>query len=577
MVHNNIVQHQFAHLRWCKSVPGTLAFILLAVPVLAGFAGTLFPAFGYLPILGYEHFSLFPITQLLNSPGIFQSALLSFGTGLTASLVSLFIVLLFTAGWFGTRTFQKVSLFLSPLLSVPHAAAAIGLAFLIAPSGFVVRLFSPWATGWTRPPDFLIINDPLGIAMTLGLVAKEVPFLLLMTIAALSQPSLQKQFKAGTSLGYGHVATFSKVILPQIYPLLRLPMLAVIAYSTSVVDVAEILGPTSPAPLAPRLVLWMNDPDLSKRLVASAGALLQLLITLSVILTYLTLERCGLSLSGAWRSSGNRYVGDRSPRLSGLLLITTIVGSMMLALCLLTVWSVTKSWWFPSPVPQAWDFWKFYEVSGTSFPTIATTLLLAFFSAALATLLSLWLLEENWTKNKQLPSSFRGFVFLPLLVPQITFLFGMQLLFLLFGSNGSFIAVLLAHLLFTFPYAFLSLCDPFTRLDQRYIKAATSLGASQIRCFWHIRLPLLLRPVLTAFAVAAAVSVGQHLPTILIGAGRVVTVTTESVALASGGSRQAAAIFALLQLIIPMLFFTVAILLPLFFHRDHKAMRLEKI
>jgi putative thiamine transport system permease protein len=41
----------------------------------------------------------------------------------------------------------------APLLSVPHAAAAVGLAFLIAPSGFLFRLISPDLTGWERPPD----------------------------------------------------------------------------------------------------------------------------------------------------------------------------------------------------------------------------------------------------------------------------------------------------------------------------------------------------------------------------------------------------------------------------------------
>ena len=47
--------------------------------------------------------------------------------------------------------------------SVPHAAAAFGLAFLIAPSGLIARLLSPELTGWERPPDLLIVNDPLGL------------------------------------------------------------------------------------------------------------------------------------------------------------------------------------------------------------------------------------------------------------------------------------------------------------------------------------------------------------------------------------------------------------------------------
>ena len=46
------------------------------------------------------------------------------------------------------------------LLAVPHLASAIGTAFLLAPSGWLARLASPWLTGWERPPDLLTVNDP---------------------------------------------------------------------------------------------------------------------------------------------------------------------------------------------------------------------------------------------------------------------------------------------------------------------------------------------------------------------------------------------------------------------------------
>ena len=47
-----------------------------------------------------------------------------------------------------------------PLLAVPHLALAVGLAFLIAPSGWLVRLIAPWAAGWQTPPDVLLVQDP---------------------------------------------------------------------------------------------------------------------------------------------------------------------------------------------------------------------------------------------------------------------------------------------------------------------------------------------------------------------------------------------------------------------------------
>lgn len=550
--------------------------ILLAGPVLAGLAGTLLPAFGYLPVLGHTSISLDPLRGLFEMPGLSKSVLLSFGTGLAASILSLAIVLVFTAGWSETRTFQRLTRFLSPLLSVPHAAAAIGLAFLIAPSGFLVRLFSPSATGWTRPPDLLILNDPAGLAMTLGLVAKEVPFLFLMTLAALNRPHIKEFYKAGASLGYGRMSVFFKVVLPQIYPLIRLPMLAVIAYSTSAVDVAQILGPTTPPPLAPRLVAWMNDPDLSRRLMASAGALLQLFVSAFALLTYLCVER----LAGLWQraryDSGRRRRDDFAARQAGLYPMVLIVAVMTLSMALLALWTAARSWWFPAVLPQKWGLGRIADAFGMGAPALTATLALALAAASIATALTLWLLEARSARNLAAQGKLNILIFLPLLLPQISFLFGLQMLFLLGGLSGTFLAVLLAQLVFVFPYAFLALSDPWNRLDPRYAKVATSMGASRARVFWQVRLPLLLRPVLVTFAVAAAVSVGQYLPTLMIGAGRVVTVTTESVALASGGNRQVAALYAVLQLIIPLMTFILAALVPSLVFRNRAAMRLER-
>lgn len=553
-----------------------LVTILLAGPVLAGLAGTILPAFGYLPVLGYRTFSIEPFRALFNMPGIQISILLSFGTGLVASILSLAIVLLFTAGWSGTRTFARLTRFLSPLLSVPHAAAAIGLAFLIAPSGFLVRLLSPWATGWTRPPDLLILNDQAGIAMTLGLVAKEVPFLFLMTLAALNRPHIRDFYKSGASLGYGRTSTFIKVILPQIYPLIRLPMLAVIAYATSVVDVAQILGPTTPPPLAPRLIVWMNDPDLSKRLMASAGALLQLFVSGVSLIVYLLLERSVTLWLKSRFESGHRRRQDAAARQAGLWAMSVIVALMTVSIVLLVVWTTAKSWWFPAVLPQRWSLARMMDSFGTGGPALLATLLLAVSAAGIATALTLWVLEGRGFRKKPRHGWLNTYIFLPLLLPQISFLFGLQTLFLGADLSGTMEAVLLAHLIFVFPYAFLALSDPWNRLDPQYAKAAASIGASRARIFWQVQLPLLLRPVLVTFAVAAAVSVGQYLPTLMIGAGRVVTVTTESVALASGGNRQVAALYALLQLVIPLSGFVLAALLPSLVFRNRAAMRLER-
>jgi ABC-type uncharacterized transport system YnjBCD permease subunit len=71
---------------------------------------------------------------------------------------SLALVAAFCAAWHGTRLFVLMERLLAPLLSV-RMSRWLGIAFLLAPSGWILRSLSPWATGFTRPPDWLIVQD----------------------------------------------------------------------------------------------------------------------------------------------------------------------------------------------------------------------------------------------------------------------------------------------------------------------------------------------------------------------------------------------------------------------------------
>jgi len=132
--------------------------------------------------------------------------------------------------------------------------------------------------------------------------------------------------------------------------------------------------------------------------------------------------------------------------------------------------------------------------------------------------------------------------------------------------------VIFAHLVFVLPYVFLSLGDPWRSWDGRNATVASALGAGPWRVFWTVRLPMLTRPVLTALAVGVAVSVGQYLATLLIGGGRVATLTTEAVALASGNDRRAIGVYGLMQTLAALVPFTLALILPAVLWRNRRGL-----
>jgi putative thiamine transport system permease protein len=163
-------------------------------------------------------------------------------------------------------------------------------------------------------------------------------------------------------------------------------------------------------------------------------------------------------------------------------------------------------------------------------------------------------------------------LYLPLLVPQVAFLFGLQVLLLLGRVEGTWAALLLAHLVFVLPYVYLSLSESYRQLDPRLATTARTLGLSPARVLLHVKLPILLRPILAALAVGFAVSVGLYLPTLFAGAGRLTTLTTEAVALAGGADRRLTALYGLAQTLLPLLGFWLALWLPRLAWRKRRAL-----
>jgi putative thiamine transport system permease protein len=144
-------------------------------------------------------------------------------------------------------------------------------------------------------------------------------------------------------------------------------------------------------------------------------------------------------------------------------------------------------------------------------------------------------------------------IYLPLLVPQISFLFGLQIGLSWLGIDGSWPALIYIHMIFILPYAWLVLAPAFAQMDWRHDYVASSLGLGAFQRFLRVHLPLLAMPIGAALFIGFAVSVALYLPTVFVGGGRIATVTVEAVSLAANGSRGPAGVAAMLQILIPLI------------------------
>jgi putative thiamine transport system permease protein len=483
-------------------------------------------------------------------------------TGFAATFISLVLAVGFCAFMRHRRGWQQLGGALGPLLAAPHSALAIGLAFLIAPSGWLVRAAWPWLGGGPTPPDVTTVGDGQGAALVVALVLKETPFLILMIHGALQQVAEPQAMVLSRSLGYSHVEGWLKTILPQLYPQIRLPVYAVLAFSLSVVDVALIVGPTNPPTLSVLALRGFTDADVARWFPAAAAACVLFGLVAVAIVLWRSMERAVAVLGIRWIERGRR--GFATTWLAAMLAGAVFVAFAASALSIadLALWSFAGEWRFPAAWPRSWTFatWSTH-LPAVGASTLAT-LVVGCASMLLALLLVVGCLENEDRQRARLQRPLQWLIYLPLLIPQIAFLFGVQVLFVRARIDGTWVAVIAMHVIFVLPYLFLALADPWRALDPRYARSAVALGASPRRVFARVKLPLLLRPILIAAAVAFAVSVGQYLPTLFAGGGRIATLTTDAVTLASGADRRIVGVYAALQAALPLIAFLLAAGVP---------------
>ena len=555
---------------WPKLLMLLALGISILLPVVVGLGETMRAAFCILPALGQYSVNIDAWMQLYQLPGLISSLRLTLFSGFAATVMALLLAIS-GSSWVYNRSPKAfllgrlkplAQLIIVPVLAAPHAAIAIGLAFLIAPSGWIARWFSPWLTNWSLPPDWATVQDLWGLSLTLGLVIKELPFLWLICLVALKQIDVSKHISLAQSMGYSHSTAWRKVIVPQLYPLIRLPVMVVLVYALSTVDMAQILGPNNPPTLALVTMRLYTDANVQMLLPASAAAIsLALLMVMSILLWEVTVRALmrlnRVSIRSGGRTSKWSFIGTT---LTTALPFSVMLG--LLSLLVLALWSITWRWSFPDPWPTSWSY-GYWLALLTEWPlALKHSLITALVSSGLALMLAVIWLEVQDRFGGHFYRATLWLIYLPLLVPQIAFLYGLKVSFLRLGLSGGIGTVIWAHLLFVFPYVMLSLMDSWRALDQRYLAVAASLGGSWWTCFWRIKLSLLIRPLLIAWAIGMAVSVSQYLPTLLIGAGRVESLTTEAVSLASGADRRLVGVYGLLQALVPLLAYSLALLLP---------------
>ncbi|CZZ45492.1 ABC transporter permease subunit [Enterobacter hormaechei] len=357
--------------------------------------------------------------------------------------------------------------------------------------------------------------DRYGIGLGLTLAVKESAFVLWAIYAALPEKRLAQQKIVLHTFGYGRMQALNWLVLPAIAPALGAVMLAVLAWQ------------------------WLTQGDAQQQ---TKGTLLCLVL----LLLLAALAAVGYGFWTAWRRAQRDPSGVR--RASHTALPARTLGGLLPlcgVLCALVLLMLARR---------------------DDIGPVSDSLSLGLLSSLTAlAILMLWL---EWG-----PQRGAVWVWLPLALPALPLVSGQYAVALWLGIDGQYAAVLWSHMLWVLPWMLLVLQPAWRRLDPRLILTARTLGWRQTKIFWLVKCPLMIRPALLAFATGFSVSMAQYMPTLWLGAGRFTTLTTEAVALSSGGSIPILASRALGLLLLSSSVFALAALLSRLVGRHRQGLR----
>ncbi|HXK15002.1 MAG TPA: ABC transporter permease subunit, partial [Gaiellaceae bacterium] len=98
----------------------------------------------------------------------------------------------------------------------------------------------------------------------------------------------------------------------------------------------------------------------------------------------------------------------------------------------------------------------------------------------------------------------------PLVIPYVVFGISLLLLFHQLGVPRSLVTVVIGHIAITLPYTVLVIVPRLSQIDVSLEEAAFDLGASRLRTFRSITLPLILPAVVSAFLIAFTTSFDEY-------------------------------------------------------------------
>ncbi|MFZ1772849.1 MAG: ABC transporter permease subunit [Rhizobiaceae bacterium] len=163
---------------------------------------------------------------------------------------------------------------------------------------------------------------------------------------------------------------------------------------------------------------------------------------------------------------------------------------------LVTVWGGFSTKWYGSLLHNQ-------AIVDAAWVTIRVALLSATAATILGTLAAIALTRFTRFRGRLL---FSGMVFAPLVMPEVITGLSLLLLFVAIGLDRGFLTVLLAHITFTMCFVAVVVQSRLMTFDRSLEEAAMDLGATPVRTFFQVTLPVILPAIISGWMLAFTLS-----------------------------------------------------------------------
>jgi len=234
----------------------------------------------------------------------------------------------------------------------------------------------------------------------------------------------------------------------------------------------------------------------------------------------------------------------------------------------LVIWSIAMRWYWPNTFPQkiGFDYWLQALGITKSLTLGAVNVVPAFWLslgiAIVVVLITMALaIPAGYALAKlRIPTILKGIILilflLPRAFPQQPVFLNLMLMFNKIGLTGKILGVIFVHLVVGLVYAVWITSSTFRSIPPELEEAARSVGASRLKAFFKITLPISTPGLIASAVFVFLTSMDEFTGTFFIGLPFVTTLPMTLYS-ASGSNIQFASVIAILLLIPSILFMVV--------------------